>query len=139
MFSWGAGNYGALGFGSRQDIQFPRELKIINSDIKITKVVCGRLHSMCKTTREWVYSWGCGLNGRLGHGDSEDILEPKEIQLLTNAKVIDFSAGESHSAAISRNQKLFTWGNGVYGRLGHGFDSTETKPRIVEDLQENVI
>jgi alpha-tubulin suppressor-like RCC1 family protein len=79
MFSWGAGYYGALGFGSREDVQFPRELKIRNIDIKIVKIVCGRLHSMCISKREWVFSWGTGLHGRLGHGSTDDVLEPKEI------------------------------------------------------------
>jgi len=30
MFSWGAGNYGALGFGYREDVTVPRQLDIID-------------------------------------------------------------------------------------------------------------
>ena len=29
-----------------------------------------------------VYSWGHGLNGRLGHGDEHDILTPKVVEAL---------------------------------------------------------
>ena len=51
----------------------------------------------------------------------EDVLEPQEIGFLSTAKVIEVLAGESHSAAITKAHKLYTWGNGSYGRLGHGF------------------
>lgn len=44
------------------------------------------------------------------------------------------SAGESHSAAISEKKHLYTWGNGTYGRLGHGLDTNERRPTLVEDL-----
>ena len=44
------------------------------------------------------------------------------------------SCGDSHSAAITEKNRLFTWGNGTFGRLGHGIDTTEKKPKLVEDL-----
>jgi alpha-tubulin suppressor-like RCC1 family protein len=67
------------------------------------------------------------------------VLEPTEIIGLANAKVFKVAAGESHSAAITSNGKLYTWGNGVYGRLGTGFDTNELKPKLVEDLTKSVI
>ena len=68
----------------------------------------------------------------------EDVFEPLEIGFLSTAKVIEISAGESHSAAITKAHKLYTWGNGSYGRLGHGFQTNELKPKIVEDILEKV-
>ena len=54
--------------------------------------------------------------------------------MLSNLRVINISAGESHSAAITQTKKLYMWGNGAYGRLGTGFDVTSNKPLLVEDL-----
>ena len=78
---------------------------------------------MCLTATLRLFSWGCGQHGRLGHGKDEDKLEPTEISRFQTVKIVAFSCGESHSAAVTKNLKLYTWGNGVYGRLGNGFDT----------------
>lgn len=44
------------------------------------------------------------------------------------------SAGESHSAAITEKQDLFTWGNGGFGRLGHELDINVYTPQQVIEL-----
>jgi alpha-tubulin suppressor-like RCC1 family protein len=75
----------------------------------------------------------------LGH--LNDILEPTVIEELSNHAIDVISAGESHSAAINRMKKLYTWGNNTYGRLGTGADSREyqyrTKPELVKELADN--
>ena len=136
MYSWGVGSYGALGFGSIEDVRQPTILDIMQGGMRlnIVKIVCGKMHSMCLSSKKKIFTWGTGLNGRLGHGHDEDVLVPTEIQMLSNLRVINISAGESHSAAITQTKKLYTWGNGSYGRLGTGFDVTQNKPVLVEDL-----
>ena len=140
VFSWGCGSYGALGFGDKRDQLTPRQLKIDEAkNLPVVQVSCGRMHSICVTDSNRIYSWGCGQNGRLGHGSTDDELMPKEILFLSHLKVIDASAGESHSAAVTKSLKLYTWGNGVFGRLGHGFDTQEESPKNVEDLDVPVV
>lgn len=82
-----------------------------------------------------IYSWGTGQGGRLGHDNEEDYLAPKEISDMAKRKSVFISAGESHSAAISEKLKLFTWGNGAYGRLGHGMDTNERRPKLVDTFE----
>ena len=94
---------------------------------------------MCLSSKKKIFTWGTGLNGRLGHGHSEDVLAPTEIQMLSNLRVINISAGDSHSAAITQTKKLYMWGNGSYGRLGTGFEVSATKPVLVEDLANKEI
>lgn len=89
---------------------------------------------MCITKKKKILSWGTGQGGRLGHGDEEDVLVPKEIYDLSKKKPIFIAAGESHSAAITEKLNLYTWGTGTYGRLGHGMDTSEKKPKLIEDL-----
>lgn len=91
---------------------------------------------MALTKKKKLLTWGSGQGGRLGHGDDEDQLFPKDVSELSKIKLIYIAAGESHSAAISEKLKLYTWGNGAYGRLGHGSDTNERKPKIVEDLEQ---
>jgi len=59
------------------------------------------MHSLCLSDKKQIYSWGQGQSGKLGHGNEDDIFIPKEISQLSNLRVIDISAGEAHSAAIT--------------------------------------
>lgn len=57
--------------------------------------------------------------------------KPKLVETLKSIFVVDVSAGSSHSAAITSDGDLYTWGLGEYGRLGHGDVNTVTKPKHV--------
>lgn len=105
----------------------------------ITQVVCGKYHSICLTRRKAIFTWGHGAKGRLGHGNQEDQLKPKEIKGLSEKKPILIAAGESHSAAITEKLNLYTWGNGSFGRLGHNLDIDELTPKVVDDLSHEEI
>ena len=39
---------------------------------------------------------------------------------LRGKNVVSVVAGGEHSAAITEDGALYTWGKGSYGRLGHG-------------------
>ena len=74
MFSWGEGSYGALGFGSREDVCSPRRLDLYDHQKKLHKVMqisCGKCHSMCLTSTHNIFSWGEAGHGRLGHNDEQ--------------------------------------------------------------------
>lgn len=90
MFSWGNGEYGALGFGNMESILNPTPLFIKQNgmNLKIRSVACGSLHSMCITTKQKVFSWGNGKQGRLGHGNEDDMLLPNEILALSNLRIV---------------------------------------------------
>lgn len=76
------------------------------------------------------------MHGKLGLDNDEDVLLPTENEDLSRLKVEYLSCGESHSAAISDKLKLYTWGSGSYGRLGHGMDQHEKIPKLVVDLEQ---
>jgi alpha-tubulin suppressor-like RCC1 family protein len=40
---------------------------------------------------------------------------------------------------VTQNKKLYTWGNGFYGRLGTGFEIKELYPTLVVDLSEKEV
>ena len=39
---------------------------------------------------------------------------------LAGKQVVQIACGSSHSAAVTSEGELYTWGRGTYGRLGHG-------------------
>ena len=65
-----------------------------------------------------VYTWGQGVNGRLGHGDEDDQVDPRVVQTLLGKEVRIVACGPSHTAALNASGELFTWGAGRYASLG---------------------
>ncbi len=59
-----------------------------------------------------VYSFGQGAFGQLGHGEEDDQTKPKLINELRAAstKIKMLACGARHSAALSDNGVLYTWG-----------------------------
>ena len=54
-----------------------------------------------------LYTWGYGANGRLGHGDSEDLMLPKRVEALRGEKINAAFAGFDVSAAVSMSGQGF--------------------------------
>lgn len=68
----------------------------------------------------YIASCGAGDYGKLGHGLSATQKQPKLIDSAPlNSKVVThISAGYRHSAAVTSDGELYTWGEGEHGRLG---------------------
>ena len=62
--------------------------------------------------------------------------KPRLIEALRSKRVRDIACGSSHSAAIISNGALYTWGLGEYGRLGHGDNLTQLRPKQVRLVSE---
>lgn len=56
-----------------------------------------------------MYTWGKGANGRLGHGDIEDINSPTLVEALKDKQVKSVVCGSSFTASIC----LHKWVSGV--------------------------
>ena len=54
---------------------------------------------------------------------------------IHTVQIVEVSAGGAHSAAITALGRLYTWGKGRYGRLGHGDYDDQLKPKMVEALK----
>lgn len=50
-------------------------------------------------------------------------------------RIFYIAAGAHHAAIVHRTAGLLTWGLGQSGRLGHGGLEDESRPRVVESLQ----
>ena len=90
---------------------------------------------MALTVDGKVFSWGEGDDGKLGHFSRMNCERPRLIEALRSKRVRDIAAGSSHSAAITSNGDLYTWGLGEYGRLGHGDNVTQLRPKLVSLYQ----
>ena len=48
----------------------------------------------------------------------EDVHTPKQINLPHNEFIIQASAGARHSVVLTRDKKVYGWGDGEQGQLG---------------------
>jgi alpha-tubulin suppressor-like RCC1 family protein len=69
-----------------------------------------------------------------GHGEGRGVWLPRLLQDLSSNVVVSVSTYEYHTACITKTGEVFTWGNGKYGRLGHGDESDQETPKCVEAL-----
>jgi len=136
--SWGVGKRGQLGHGKRKDEGKPRMLLGgIGYGLRVVQVSAGGglvrvAHSLLLTSTGRVLSFGTAQYGQLGHGYSAgkqlpDVLRPKYIKGLSHLQCTCVSAGELHSAVVTTDGDLYTWGDGFCGQLGLG----DKRPKLV--------
>jgi RCC1 and BTB domain-containing protein len=135
VFSWGRGEDGQLGLGDTSDQHEPTFLDALRG-VAVRQLACGSGHTCILTQDGEVFSWGRGDDGRLGHGDNGWKYVPRLVNALSGKVVTQITCGSYHTAAVTNNGELFTWGGGMYGKLGHGSESGCSTPRKVEGLSD---
>jgi alpha-tubulin suppressor-like RCC1 family protein len=102
-----------------------------------------------------LWTWGRGIFGQLGHGDLENRNKPKLVETALDVKFIQVSCGSDFTVALSGSKihsvlvldlislsdqgKVYTWGKGRQGALGHGDKNNHAKPKVVETLTDKII
>ncbi|XP_038007666.1 E3 ubiquitin-protein ligase HERC2 isoform X1 [Motacilla alba alba] len=136
VYACGEATNGRLGLGiSSGTVPIPRQITALsNYVVKKVAVHSGGRHAMALTVDGKVFSWGEGDDGKLGHFSRMNCDKPRLIEALKTKRIRDIACGSSHSAAITSSGELYTWGLGEYGRLGHGDNTTQLKPKMVKVL-----
>jgi len=115
--------------------------------VKVTDVAFGRYHAAAIATDGSLWSWGYGgtagfLNffnqevGALGHGDVKSNFAPKKVTFFAenNLKVLKVAAGINHTVVLCDDENIYSWGQGLYGVLGHGSNRPSLIPKMVEEF-----
>ncbi|CAN8266453.1 unnamed protein product [Cochlearia groenlandica] len=136
-FSWG--NDGRLGHQTEAGDVEPRLLLGPLENVPVVQIAAGFCYLLaltCQPNGMSVYSVGCGLGGKLGHGSRTDEKHPRIIEQfrVLNIQPRVVAAGAWHAAVVGQDGRVCTWGWGRYGCLGHGNEECESVPKIVEGL-----
>ncbi|CAN7022374.1 unnamed protein product [Brassica rapa subsp. trilocularis] len=145
LYLWGIDG-GSTGESGRQFLT-RKIADLFGGSLRVHSVACGAWHTAIVTFSGQLYTYGSGTFGVLGHGSLESVTKPKEVESLKRMKVVSVSCGPWHTAAIVETStidrkyhnakscgKLFTWGDGDKGRLGHVDSKRKLVPTCVSEL-----
>ncbi|KAG5018234.1 hypothetical protein AAZX31_06G024200 [Glycine max] len=80
----------------------------------IVKVACGTNHTVAVDKNGFVYTWGFGGYGRLGHREQKDEWVPRRVEVFQNRNVLPpdsvISAGSVNSSCTAGGGQLYMWG-----------------------------
>lgn len=102
-------------------------------ELEVFSVSCGRCHTMA-VTNNGIYIWGGSQYGQLGLGELMQSPSPELVTSLAQEVVIDAVAGQYHSLALTADGRVFSWGWGVHGQLGHGSTENKRLPTLIASL-----
>lgn len=148
LYTWGDGtyNFGLLGHGCGISHWTPRKVSCQIEGMHVSSISCGPWHTTAVTSAGQLFTFGDGTFGALGHGDRNSSGTPREVETLKGLRTIRASCGIWHTAAVveittepsisSSAGKLFTWGDGDKGQLGHRDKEPRLAPSCVTILDD---
>ena len=153
VFACGKNDCGQLGIGKKQESVSTPTLVAYKGD-DIVQIACGDAFSLLLNAEGVIYACGTPEHGQLGNGSEGKQIEKRKevfayeyspIPLTSFIEKDDgdvishgqphfkkIACGPNHSVAIDDQQRLFTWGFGGYGRLGHNDTKNEMTPRLMK-------
>ncbi|KAF9670659.1 hypothetical protein SADUNF_Sadunf13G0091800 [Salix dunnii] len=122
LFSCGDGSFGQLGLGDYRSQSTPVKVGYFANNF-VNQIACGMRHSLVLLKGNQVYGFGSGKRGQLG--TSRDKIKSVNLPQVTcgleDVQIVSISANGDHSAAISADGHLYTWGRGFAGAADSNF------------------
>jgi alpha-tubulin suppressor-like RCC1 family protein len=138
LWTWGIGSNGQLGFPTENNLRStpvttfaggtnwadtttaePEDLYTLSA---------GYSHSSAIKTDGTLWVWGNGLNGRLGNAVTTGNISTPVTTFAGGTNWKQVSSGNAHTAAIKTDGTLWTWSNGLNGRLGNAQTTNRFTP-----------
>jgi E3 ubiquitin-protein ligase HERC2 len=125
VFTFGVGSYGKLGHGNDSNQLVPKLVEELDEE-RVVSLSCGADHmaalnstalplpqpkpEMCllltcayvSTVEGDVFTWGCGGNGRLGHGSERDSKKPVLVKGMNGLVALTVECGGYHMGVTTR-------------------------------------
>ncbi|XP_014665910.1 PREDICTED: uncharacterized protein LOC106807909 [Priapulus caudatus] len=138
LYTWGKTDRERLGHKNTQGVlESPQRVyKLIGLDV--IAVSCGNAHTVA-LTNTGVYTWGSDTYGQLGLGMNETGGPPRIVQALAHVQCVSVVCGQYHTLALTSTGRVYSWGWGVHGQLGHGTADDCHLPTYIRALEGVVV
>ena len=110
LFTWGLGEFGALGVNSRDNLWSP--MRVAFPDVPnahVYRASCGMKHTAMIDDKGRLYTAGSNENGQLGTGHKRGELMPALITTI-NDRMVQISAGIAHTLVLTKTGRVFAMG-----------------------------
>lgn len=150
VHTWGrAKNYRLGRDAGGRDARAPEPVPAFGA-ADVAAAACGGGHTAVVDADGRLRVFGYSQYGQLGLGDRTDICAPTHVVLGEGEagagagadaggggglKVEAVVCGRYHTMAVTEDGRVWTWGGGKNGRLGHGDEKIRLVPRCVEALR----
>ncbi|XP_005090313.3 protein RCC2 [Aplysia californica] len=155
VFACGENKMGQLGLGNQSEqVLVPTLINYKGPPIR--RIACGGDFSVISDINGNVYSFGCPEYGQLGHNsDGKYFVKSNKLEFqcensprvvtvfvekqrdgqvapVTDVDVREIACGANHVLVTDSKKRVFSWGFGGYGRLGHADPKDELVPRLIK-------
>lgn len=143
VYGTGLNQYGQLGLGHTENVR--KLTKLADSVNRDVSQVAAGLHHSVFLNLSGQSIWTCGradygalgINDKNKPGDLETTMQLVSYDEEDRDEDLAFSsisAGEHQTFAVTKTGKLYSWGYGDTGSLGHGQDKDELRPLAVKNF-----
>jgi len=94
-------------------------------------VACGSGFTYVVTEKGAAWSTGHSNNGQLGLGYCADVVQLQKFKSSSNDPVVMVAAGREHGVLVTKSGRVWSWGFGGFGQLGHGDTTTLPSPSLI--------
>ncbi|KAG5235505.1 ultraviolet-B receptor UVR [Salix suchowensis] len=139
VYSFGSGSNFCLGHGEQNDEFRPRAIQTFRrKDIHAVHVSAGDEHAVALDSSGFVYSWGKGYCGALGHGDEIDKTLPALVNCLKSHLAVQVCARKRKTFVLVDGGSVYGFGWMSFGSLGfpdRGVSDKVMRPRVLDSLR----
>jgi alpha-tubulin suppressor-like RCC1 family protein len=141
LYTWGQNSSGQLGVGTFEDQRLPVRIggeDVFGSPVRIA--VANEHHTLVLTEKRVLYGFGNAAHGRIGlprpfpgANLAAYVLSPMQVSMENFGKrrVSTISAGKGHSAALTEDGRVYTWGQASTNEYSGTVPSALAQPAIM--------
>lgn len=141
VYSFGSGSNFCLGHGEQQNEFQPRAIQTFKrKGIHVLRVSAGDEHVVAVDSSGYVYTWGKGYCGELGHGDEIDKTLPEHLISLKGQLAVQVCARKRKTFVLVDGGAVYGFGWMGFGSLGfpdRGVSDKIMRPRLLDCLRNH--
>ncbi|XP_043513909.1 RCC1 and BTB domain-containing protein 1-like isoform X1 [Frieseomelitta varia] len=131
VYALGCNTYGCLGIGDSHGTLYPKKVEALCGKA-IKTFAFGRGPYVLALTEEGkIYSWGRDNYGELGNNSTNHMIPTLVTGNLSNEFIVDIACGSHHCLALTKEGKVYAWGDNSWGQIGYTVSINQNAPMKV--------